>query len=135
MVAPRVATHVTGNIDLAPTIAAVAGVTPPSPVDGMDLTPLFADPSASISRTGVLIEHGVTGRAPPFCAYRTRRDVFIHYATGEEEYYRYRTDPFELENQAGRRRVRSAVSARRATTRSLCSPLPPGMEWVRAPRE
>ena len=129
MVAPRPVSHMVANIDLAPTIAAVAGITPPTQVDGLDLTALFADPAAPVSRTGVLIEHGFTGRAPPFCAYRTRRDVFIHYATGEEEYYRYRTDPYELENQAESRRVRSAVNARRATTRSLCSPLPPGMTW------
>lgn len=36
---------------------------------------------------------------PPFCAWRTREEVFVRYGTSEEEYYDYRTDPYELTNR------------------------------------
>jgi len=126
---PASVSSVVANIDLAPTIASVAGVTPPDPVEGLDLTPLFADPLAPLGRRGVLIEHGVGGRAPPFCSFRTGNELFTHLATGEEEFYRYDEDPYELQNRIADPTVRRTVQRRRATTRSLCDPLPPGMVW------
>ena len=56
--AGRTATQLVGNIDLAPTFAAMAGVTPPSFVDGRSFLPLAEDPSSSMPwRDAYLIEH------------------------------------------------------------------------------
>ncbi|HVN50120.1 MAG TPA: sulfatase [Acidimicrobiales bacterium] len=54
----RTADQLVGNIDLAPTFAAMAGVTPPSFVDGRSFLPLAEDPSTTASwRDAYLIEH------------------------------------------------------------------------------
>jgi arylsulfatase A-like enzyme len=64
--------QLTGNIDLAPTFAAMAGVTPPAFVDGRSFLPIAKDPSTDTTwRTSYLVEHwkeddtGATvGKAP-----------------------------------------------------------------------
>ncbi|MGA7193141.1 MAG: sulfatase [Anaerolineales bacterium] len=55
--------YVTGNIDIAPTIAELAGVVPPSYVDGRSLVPLFSAqrPAESNWRQGYLIEYYGSG--------------------------------------------------------------------------
>jgi len=60
--------YVTGNIDIAPTIAELAGVVPPSYVDGRSLVPLFSAqrPPASQWRQGYLIEYYGAGEAESF---------------------------------------------------------------------
>jgi N-acetylglucosamine-6-sulfatase len=126
---PASVSRVVANIDLAPTIASAVGVTPPDPVEGLDLSPLFADPLALLGRRGVLIEHGLGGRAPPFCSFRTANDLYTRLTTGEEEFYRYDEDPYELQNLITLPTVQRVVHRRRATTQSLCDPLPPGMVW------
>ena len=57
--------YVTGNIDVAPTIAELAGVVPPSYVDGRSLFPLFdaRRPPSSDWRQGYLIEYYGAGEA------------------------------------------------------------------------
>lgn len=57
--------EVTGNVDLAPTIAAIAGARAPYAVDGIDLLPLLTGQVAELERDGLLI-----GRAL-LPAYRT----------------------------------------------------------------
>jgi N-acetylglucosamine-6-sulfatase len=113
------------NVDLAPTIADLAGVS--LPMDGVSLRPLLTDPASSV-RNEVVLEHKRWGnQVPTFCGVRTRRFVFAHYVTGEEELYDLERDPWELEN------VVSAMPAKanelRSLTRSLCEPVPPGFSW------
>ncbi len=56
--AGRTADQLVGNIDLAPTFAAMAGATTPSFVDGRSFLPLAEDPSSSRGwRDAYLIEH------------------------------------------------------------------------------
>ncbi|HEY9151941.1 MAG TPA: sulfatase, partial [Anaerolineales bacterium] len=57
--------YVSGNIDIAPTIAELAGVVPPSYVDGRSLVPLFSAqrPPPSDWRQGYLIEYYGAGEA------------------------------------------------------------------------
>ena len=85
---PRVDPHMALNIDLAPTIAAAAGVEAPA-VDGRSLLPLLAG-RRTRWRHEFLIEH-VAGRSSPepptFCAVRTERYMYGVYATGEAELY------------------------------------------------
>lgn len=121
---------VVANIDFAPTLAAVAGISPPTPVDGISLTRFFADPGATLGRKGILLEHALGGKiVPPYCGWRTADDLYVRYANGDEEYYDYSIDPYELRNRASAPSARSVVEARRAITRLRCRPLPIGMSW------
>jgi arylsulfatase A-like enzyme len=56
--------HLTGNVDLAPTFAELAGATTPGFVDGRSLVPLLgeAPPAADAWRSAFLIEHGSAAR-------------------------------------------------------------------------
>ena len=62
--AGRVLPHMTVNIDLAPTFADIAGVSPTVTVDGRSLAPLFgaSPPPVSVWRRAFLMEHGFAGR-------------------------------------------------------------------------
>lgn len=118
------------NVDLAPTLAAAAGVTPSTPVDGVSLTRFFADPSASMRRKGILIEHGLGGKiVPSYCGFRTATELYVRYANGDEEYYDYTRDPHELRNRAYARATQDVVERYRTIARSQCRPLPPAMAW------
>jgi len=63
---------------------------------------------------------------PPFCAWRTRDELFVRYGSGEEEYYDYRTDPFELDNRVDDPAARSRVEQLRGLARGACAKPPPG---------
>jgi N-acetylglucosamine-6-sulfatase len=121
---------VVSNLDFAPTFAAVAGVTPPTPVDGLSLARFFADPNAQFGRKGVLVEHTLGGKlVPAYCGWRTEDELYVRYETGEEEYYRYSTDPHELRNLASKPSMSDLVARYRSITRLRCRPLPIGMSW------
>jgi N-acetylglucosamine-6-sulfatase len=114
------------NIDVAPTIAELAGAAAPS-MDGRTMTPLI-EGSTAPWRTSFLLEHEAA-EAPSYCGMRRERDVFVHYSTGEEEYYRYATDPDELQNLAGESRYRRRLNRLRRLARDMCVPTPPGFSW------
>jgi N-acetylglucosamine-6-sulfatase len=122
--------HLVTNLDLAPTIAQLAGAPAPA-MEGAALEPLFSDPGSSW-RSGFLLEH-LTYRLdnlttpPTYCGVRSQGRVFIHYASGFEEYYRLRKDPYQLQNAAYDRNARRSVRRLRRATRAMCVPLPPGM--------
>jgi N-acetylglucosamine-6-sulfatase len=115
------------NIDIAPTIMETAGLSPPSPVDGSSLAPVL-EGSARAIRTKLVIEHAGSD-APAYCGVRTKRELFVRYSTGEEEYYRLDRDPWSLVNLAGRAAVRSEMVELRSHARSECRPPPPGFGW------
>lgn len=113
--------HMTANIDLAPTIAEIAGVKVPNFVDGRSFLP-FLRGEAVPWRDGLLIEFGyiddkaiaealadpetdnllvdVAGGA--FRGIRGEDYVYLEYANGELEFYDLTADPYQLENLAGR---------------------------------
>jgi N-acetylglucosamine-6-sulfatase len=115
--------HIVANIDLAPTIADVAGVELPD-AEGKSLVPLLTG-TAETWRHALLIEHlRGTNPIPTYCAVRTERYLFASYDTGERELYDLDADPFELRNLSGTER---GVEGRLdKTLRSLCDPPPPG---------
>jgi arylsulfatase A-like enzyme len=120
---PRTDAHLVANIDLAPTIAAAAGVPLPG-ADGVSLVPLL-EGRAQTWRHAVLIEHlRGTNPIPTYCAVRTARYLFASYDTGERELYDLEADPFQERNLAG---TVPALQDRLGTTlERLCDPRPPG---------
>lgn len=89
--------QVVANIDLAPTIAAVAGVQPGLTVDGISLVP-YATSSTYKANRAVLLEVAPSNPAA-FDAIRTKRWVYSRLASGEEELYNILTDPLQLKSK------------------------------------
>lgn len=115
------------TIDIAPTILDVAGVGSP-PMDGRSLTPILSGERVTV-RSRLLIEHARAGIAPPYCGTRSRSSLFVRYTTGEEEFYDYRHDPWELSNRAKDPDLRTRIAGLRRFAREHCSPTPPGFSW------
>jgi arylsulfatase A-like enzyme len=123
---PRVDHHLVVNVDLAPTIAQVTGAGRPAD-DGRSLVPLLRSPKAPW-RHDFLLEHMEgTNPVPTFCAVRGERYVYVHYATGEDELYDLRRDPFELRSEAHAPRAAPVLDAMRRRLAELCDPPPPGL--------
>lgn len=132
---PAVVSRLVANIDIAPTIADVAGVTRPA-TDGRSLLPLLSGEATSW-RNKVLVEHvrhpdgggdgGGQGLVPTYCAVRTISRLYVKYAPGAQEFYNLARDPYELDNRAKRKSAKPAVKRLRRAARRLCQPLPPGM--------
>lgn len=80
--------RVTGNIDIAPTLAALAGVALPE-ADGI---PIFN----RTKRSRILIEDAGGNRG--YTGIRSANWLFVEYGSGERELYDYRRDPYELDN-------------------------------------
>jgi N-acetylglucosamine-6-sulfatase len=103
------------NIDIAPTIAEMAGIQPPEFVDGRSFLPLLDDPHQPW-RESFLIERrhpekqlvwlarrmGLKQKAiletATFDAIRTRDLIYVEYGTGERELYDFKRDPHQLAN-------------------------------------
>ena len=97
--------HLVVTIDLAPTIAKLAGVKPWHAVDGLSFADLFDDhaPPADAWRRDFLVE--VYRRLPPLGngdairAVRTADGVlYAEYDSGPKELYDLASDPYQLEN-------------------------------------
>jgi arylsulfatase A-like enzyme len=109
------------EVDLVPTIAELAGVTPPLNPDGRSLVPLFATPTTPSDWRQILFfeEYPLATQEPPdgeggtpleppdadpvgvglrFNGLKTTAYKYIEYDTGEREYYDLAADPDELEN-------------------------------------
>ncbi|MGH3343380.1 MAG: sulfatase family protein [Carbonactinosporaceae bacterium] len=119
--AGRTVEALTSTIDLAPTLAQLAGTHPPEFVDGRSLVPLLHDRDHARWRRGVLVEHfdrpqivdldpyralmspqELLRVVPPvFRALRTPRYSYVEYSTGARELYDLRRDPHQLHNVAG----------------------------------
>jgi arylsulfatase A-like enzyme len=96
--AARTDTNIVANIDLAPTIAAWAGVTPATPVNGRNLLPLLQDPNTQW-RSDILIEHlSAATNSKKSSAIRTTRYMYAEYQNGDREFYDLVTDPYQLTN-------------------------------------
>jgi arylsulfatase A-like enzyme len=96
--------HMVLNIDLASTIAELAGTKPGLPQDGRSLVPLLRGQSVQWRRDFVVEYLGESmyhdGGPPPFQAVRSTRWLYVEYLNGWRELYDLRRDPYELRNRA-----------------------------------
>jgi N-acetylglucosamine-6-sulfatase len=98
------------NIDLAPTIAALAGITPNLPEDGRSLVPFLYGEQTPWRHAwleeflGKDMLHD--GGPPPYVALQTRRSLYAEYRNGWRELYNLKNDPWELNNIAGSPRTK-----------------------------
>jgi arylsulfatase A-like enzyme len=104
------------NIDLAPTIAALAGASVPRFVSGRSLVPLLQGSQPSQWRKATISQYyrggdGEGGEvgieavldqpgSPSFLALRTENRSYVEYLTGERELYDLANDPHQLRNLA-----------------------------------
>lgn len=115
------------TIDIAPTVIELAGLQART-TDGESLVPLLTGAFERVRRR-LFLEHAMSGLTPAYCGGRTVNRLFVRYTTGEEEYYDYRKDRWELRNAVDRSGLRRVISKLRRFTRRACSPPPPGFSW------
>ncbi len=93
------------NIDLAPTMLAMAGVRVPAEMQGRDLGPLLAGQRPADWRTDFFYEHHFDpARIPPSEGVRSERWSYIRWIAPNpltEELYDLAADPLEARNLAG----------------------------------
>jgi N-acetylglucosamine-6-sulfatase len=126
--------HLVLNIDLAPTLAAVAGTRMPG-AQGRSLLPLLASHPRVSWRSDFLIEHmeGPPQRdVPSYCAVRGERYKYVLYQTREEELYDLLRDPHELDNIASHPSAAAVKARLRTRLAQLCKPPPPGFTALSA---
>lgn len=94
----RTVDNLVSMVDLANTIAAYVGVTPNRAQDGQNLLPLLNGNSAGW-RNSVLLERHINDR---YVGIRVPGWKYIEYRSGFRELYNLTTDPYEMQNVAGR---------------------------------
>ena len=131
------------NIDIAPTVAAAAGIDPTSVPLGLDRngSPVLAqglDLFGAAEHDEFVIEHYDNYRAvPPYCGMRTASWMYARYWDGREadpdngfeELYHVATDPYELHNVASDAAWHTNLIHLRERAQAACSPAPPFYSW------
>jgi arylsulfatase A-like enzyme len=117
------------NTDLAPTIAELAGLDP-LPTDGRSLIPLLRGERPRSWRRFVTLESlrfriSPHVRVPSYCGLRAQDFVYVQYASGDEELYDLRADPWQVRNRAGLKAEAKRIRSLRREARRRCDPLPP----------
>lgn len=113
--------QVVSNVDIAPTLAAIAGAAAVPAPDGIDLScALDPGPACPLpSRDGVFIEYAGDPVVPAYAALRTGRFLYVEYGDGDRELYDASLDPYQLENVAAEPRYASEGSALAALLQRL----------------
>lgn len=132
---PGVVSHeLVGNVDLAPTIAQLAGARAGRVLDGRSLLP-FARHPRRCSRRALLHETGgryfvrrrdqdaggmpTVRRVLSYRGVRTRRWLYVEYRNGERELYDLARDPYELHSIHADPRARRTLRVLHSTLRRL----------------
>jgi N-acetylglucosamine-6-sulfatase len=106
----RVETSFVSTVDLAPTIAELAGVEPTPPVAGTSLVSLLRTGRDEALARDVYAEWVGEGLpVPGWWALRTPDFAYVELTTGERELYALREDPFELVNVVDEPRFAAVV--------------------------
>lgn len=112
------------NIDIVPTLARLAGVKPPTAVDGVNLVPLLRQKVSAV-RNDFLLEWWSPPNATGLASYtglRTTRWKYVVYPeAGETELYDLLEDPFELVNRARDPEYQDELAALQARLQTLTS--------------
>jgi N-acetylglucosamine-6-sulfatase len=121
------------NVDVAPTVAALAGVGAPG-AEGRSLVPLLQNRPVSW-RGEFLVESQRTGPnpdVPAYCTVRGRRYVYVAYSTQEEELYDLAADPRQLDNRVRDAALAPILAQFRKHLLRLCQPRPRGLQlsWI-----
>lgn len=102
----RIVNSLTGNVDIAPTILDLAGVTVPPNMDGVSLVPLLKNPATKVREVLPVVQ--AWGSAPTFAlSVVTQNWKYIYWCYGEqikptEELFDLENDPHEMENVASK---------------------------------
>ncbi|MGP4000822.1 sulfatase family protein [Streptomyces sp. 8N706] len=118
------------NVDINPTFLELAGVEPPSTVDGQSLTGLMRGRPEDGWRQAVLVEHHHaaskkgdpdaapedSGNPPTYRAIRTSDSLYVEYADGEREFYALDSDPDQMNNRASSLSADQRASLHRTLT-------------------
>jgi len=106
------------NIDFAPTLLAIAGVTPPARMQGRSLIPLVENHRPVDWRTEFFYEHHyLPARIPASEGVRTERWKYIRWINESpliEELYDLKNDPLEAHDLAGDPSNRATLDELRA---------------------
>jgi N-acetylglucosamine-6-sulfatase len=92
------------NIDIAPTLLALAGIKIPAEMQGQDLLPVFEGGQLEEPRESLLFEFwsetDLPGQSPWWKAVRTDRWKYVHYYKEPfyDELYDLKNDPYEMNN-------------------------------------
>jgi arylsulfatase A-like enzyme len=97
-------TKLASSNDIAPTLARMGRAGVPSFVDGRSLLPVADGTPPASWRTALLSHHWrhdnplESGVKPEWWALMTGWQTYVEYETGEKEFYRLGTDPYETQN-------------------------------------
>lgn len=121
---PRTQPGLISNVDLAPTLAAMAGVDAPS-VEGQDMTRFIA--GKAHGRQSLYLEYNDNGGATgagraSFCAIRTKKYLFVNYTDDRDEFYDLERDPNAWRNAVHASRYAELRSRLRENVASVCTP-------------
>jgi N-acetylglucosamine-6-sulfatase len=100
LAARRVEEVPVSTVDLAPTLAELAGVEPPAALDGTSLASLVADDDPTGTSGMVFSEWIGDEKVPGWWQVRTQTFAYIELVTGERELYDLANDPYQLRNVA-----------------------------------
>jgi arylsulfatase A-like enzyme len=125
------------NNDFAPTIANLAGVTPPGFVDGSSFVPLLsASPPSSwrmaFLEEGTLETIDTDTPTPTHKGVHTREHMFVEYAeTAEQELYDLSADPYQLQSKprTGNEQLYSTLESRLNALRACSGDACRSAEW------
>ncbi len=116
----RSVTAMTLNVDFAPTLLDLAGVTAPATMQGRSLVPLLHQPPPADWRTEFLYEHvTLPDIIPPCEGVRTERWKYIRWTASQplvEELYDLENDPLEQNNLASQPAHTAQLEHLRTTT-------------------
>lgn len=119
--------HLVGNVDLAPTLAKIAGVGSPGS-QGKSLV-RHLEARGGQWRRSFLLEHWGQS-VPTYCGVRASRYAYFQYRGKHEELYDLASDPYQLENRSEDPTLRKVVAEFRTRLQSLCDPAPPNLKLL-----
>lgn len=92
----RIESRVVSNVDIAPTLADLAGVTPTIAVDGYSLRPMMD--GGDWTECKLIEKHFDTRDPGSFYGVRTDRYTYVEHDTGEKELYDLAADPYQMDS-------------------------------------